>query len=261
MINKRKLCLVTGGGRGIGRAIALRLAEDGYDIGIGDIDEDSAINVVNEVQTKGVKGFGFKLDVTNAKRVEDWVSIAHKEFGEIYGLVNNAGTITGAGMCELTEKDWDKVYDVNAKGVWLCIKAVVPEMKERKSGKIVNISSVAGKTARPNFIHYNSSKSAVLGITMSAAIELAPYGVNVNAVCPGTVDNPAFWAQLDRDLKDKVGLKENESLRDRNLPLIPMGRFVKPEDVAAAVSFFVSPDSDAITGENLDVACGRDLYI
>jgi NAD(P)-dependent dehydrogenase (short-subunit alcohol dehydrogenase family) len=195
------------------------------------------------------------------RSIEAWVSKAHRDLNEIYALVNNAGVITGANMCELTEKEWENVYDVNAKGVWMCMKAVVPEMKKRKKGKIVNISSIAGKTARPNFMHYNSSKSAVLGITMSAAIELAPYQINVNAVCPGTVDNPYFWEQLDRDLRERVGLKEGESLRDRNLPLIPMGRFVRPEDVAAAVSFFVSHDSDAITGESLNVTCGRDLYV
>jgi meso-butanediol dehydrogenase/(S,S)-butanediol dehydrogenase/diacetyl reductase len=178
-----------------------------------------------------------------------------KEFGSVDILVNNAGVITYANVVDLYETEWDSVMNVNAKGVFLCCKAVAPHMIRNRSGKIVNISSESGKTGERGLAHYCASKFAVIGFTQSLALELAPYNINVNAVCPGMVYTK-MWEYLTKTQDTKTSSEDafKQAVRD----LMPLTRPQTPEDIASAVLFLCL--SDNITGESINVTGGHEMH-
>nr|MQY69923.1 SDR family NAD(P)-dependent oxidoreductase [Bacillota bacterium] len=183
-----KIAIVTGAGKGIGRAISLRLAREGADVVIADVDQKGAHKVAEEIKQMGRRSLVLKTDVTKVEDVKNMVEKTIEEFGRIDILVNNAGVSSMAPVVDLEEKEWDVNMNVNAKGQFLCSRAVAKQMTKQKSGKIINNASLAAKRGALFLGHYSASKFAVLGLTYTMAIELAPYNITVNAVCPGIVE-------------------------------------------------------------------------
>jgi NAD(P)-dependent dehydrogenase (short-subunit alcohol dehydrogenase family) len=240
-----KVALVTGSGRGIGKAIALALAERGADIVINDLDMDNAAHTVEEIKALGRKAIAIKADVSSEIEVEEMVKECMNQFGRIDILVNNAGLISTKLLQETTVQDWDRIMSINLKGVFLCTKAVYPYMMDQKSGKIINIASVAGKRGGGLFgkSAYSASKGGVISFTKAVAREAGEFGINVNAVTPGFTDTEMVTG-MSQDQKESV------------INSIPMRRAGKPEDIAKAVCFLASSDSDYISGEIMDVDGG-----
>jgi len=242
-----RVALVTGAGSGLGRSIALALAQAGANLVVTDLPG----RMENERQTgKGIrelgrKGLAVSLNVTSLKSIERMVEKATERFGRIDILVNNAGINISKPALEVTEQDWDRVLDVNLKGVFFCSQAVARGMIRRKSGKIVNIASQNGVIGYYNRAAYCSSKAGVVNLTRVLAIEWAEQNINVNAVGPTFVRTP---------LTEK--LFQDESFNREVLSRIPLGRLGRPEDVAGAVVFLSSPAADLITGHTLLVDGG-----
>ena len=253
-----KTAMVTGAGRGIGRAIALRLAREGADVAVCDIDTGAAERVAGEVIALGRRGLGVDLDVASRPSVDAAVETIARAWGGIDFLVNNAGITIGGAVVDFAESDWDRMIEINLKGVLRCSQAVARRMIARGSGKIVNVASESGKTAKPLFAVYATTKFAVVGLTQGLAQELAPHRINVNAVCPGIV-RTQMWEELDRTLARLQGLKEGEALERRRLS-IPLGRLEEPEEVAGVTAFLLSPDADYMTGQSVNVTGGREFH-
>jgi NAD(P)-dependent dehydrogenase (short-subunit alcohol dehydrogenase family) len=258
-----KAALVTGGGTGIGRGVALVFAEQGADVAVADLDLDAARAVADEVQALGRKGLGLALDVTSRQQVDAVVAELVSTWGRIDILVNNAGVAKGPGTNapeDDREEDWDATFDVNVKGVVFCTKAVMPHFKERRYGKIVNIASVAARLPQPKGPAYGATKAAVIHYTRSMAALLAPYGVNVNGICPGNVWS-AFHEQLieeargrgDRSVADRESF---EVFRERSEEMIPLGRAQTAEDMGKLAAFLASEDARNITGQSIELDGG-----
>jgi meso-butanediol dehydrogenase/(S,S)-butanediol dehydrogenase/diacetyl reductase len=190
-----RTAVVTGGARGIGRGIVEVLAEHGATVVVADLDVDEAGRVASSL---GDRTAAVALDVTSEASVRGVIGKVLGDFGRLDILVNNAGVSRSIPFVDIDEPEWDRVFDINVKGVYLACRAVVPHMMERRYGKIVNVSSMVGKEAIPLFVHYSASKFAVLGITQGLAKEMAEYDVNVNAVCPGVVRTPLWEPLLDQ---------------------------------------------------------------
>ncbi|MCL5025439.1 MAG: glucose 1-dehydrogenase [Chloroflexi bacterium] len=253
-----KVALVTGGGRGIGRAIALRLAREGADIVVAEIDEPLGAGVKAEVEGLGRRCLALACNVASKASVTATVERAAGEFGRLDILVNNAGVHQVRPALTLSEQDWDFVLGVNAKGVLFCCQAAAPYMIKAGSGKIINIASHAGKRGTPYSIHYGASKAAVISLTRGFALELAPHHINVNAVCPGTMDTE-MWAQIDENRGAMLGLPKGELMR-RTVANIPLGRAGTAEDVAGLVAFLASPDADYMTGQAVNITGGVTMF-
>jgi 3-oxoacyl-[acyl-carrier protein] reductase len=239
-----KVALVTGAARGIGRAIALALAREGADIVLVDVDLDRAQGTAQEIEGLGRKAKAILADVSDRKDVHRLVSETVSLFGRIDILVNNAGIIRRGTFLEHDPEEWDKVLDVNLGGTFNCSRVVVPLMIEQGRGKIINVSSVAGIigdiTAAPS---YGTSKGAINTLTKSLARELAPHGINVNAVAPHAIET-------------EMSQEWSEEKRRRIVEAIPMKRLGQPEEVAEAVVFLASDGADFITGHVLDINGG-----
>jgi NAD(P)-dependent dehydrogenase (short-subunit alcohol dehydrogenase family) len=242
---KDKVAIVTGAGRGIGRAIALALAAHGAHIVINDVNLESAGAVADEVRALGTRAFVAQADVTDEDQVQKMVADTIDEFARVDILVNNAGIVQTGPLTEITPQGWDRVMAVNLKGVFLCCKAVFPVMMARRSGKIINISSVAGKMGGGLLGNscYAASKGGVIAFTKGIAKEGGPYNINVNAITP---------ALTDTDMTSGLSLKQ----RDAIIHAIPLGRAGKPDDIASAVCFLASDYAAFITGEIMDVNGG-----
>ncbi|MCL5027361.1 MAG: glucose 1-dehydrogenase [Chloroflexi bacterium] len=253
-----KVAIVTGAGRGIGRAIALRLAGEGATIVVAEMDRASGEAVAGEVRALGRRSIAVQIDVTAAADRQRMVDETLKSFGKIDILVNNAGVVQVKPPMELTEADWDFVLAVNAKALFFCTQAVVPAMIGAGSGKIVNLASAAAKMGRPPFAHYAASKAAVVSITQTWAVELAPHHINVNCVCPGVVDTK-MWDIIDAEMGRYLGLPRGEYMRSR-IDQIPLGRVEKPEDVAGVAAFLCSADADYMTGQAINVTGGTMMH-
>lgn len=239
-----KVAIVTGGSRGIGRAICLRLAQEGCDILVNYVrNRTSAIEVVKEIRTMGRQAFAVRADVSKLAQAQRLVKATLKKFGRIDILVNNAGVYSEHLLTDLDEQEWDRTIQVNLKSTYNCCKSAVEHMIRKKNGSIVSISSINGKQGFPGDTHYSASKAAVIGFTMSLAKELAKHNIRVNAVAPGEI--------LTDMTKDDIAKSGNEYLKQ-----IPLGRFGKPEEVAAVVAFLVSDDASYITGETINVNGG-----
>jgi len=243
-----KISIVTGGAMGIGREIALRLARDGSDVAIVDIEKEPAQEVVKEIQSMGRKSLFFEADVAQWDQVKAMVEGVLKDFKGVDILINNAGIVGPfVPVWEYRVEDWDRVMEVNMKGIFLCCKAVMPSMLEGKSGRIVNIASIAGKEGNPRMSAYSSSKAAVIAFTKSLAKEVAQQNIMVNCITPALIET------------HMMEIMESEQ-REFLLAKIPMGRFGKPFEVAALVRFLVSDECSFSTGQCYDISGGRAVY-
>ena len=237
-----KTALVTGASRGIGRAIALRLAEDGANVAViyaGSADKAEA--VVNEITALGVNAKAYRCNVADSAAVNETVKAVTNDLGKIDILVNNAGITRDGLMLRMKDEDFDAVLDTNLKGAFNMIRACYSGFIRKKSGRIINISSVSGIMGNAGQANYSASKAGVIGLTKSVARELASRGITCNAVAPGFIQT---------DMTENLG--DNNPL----LNSIPLGRMGKPEDIAAAVAFLASDSAAYITGEVLKVDCG-----
>ena len=240
---KGKVALVTGAAQGIGKAVALLLARNGADIVVSDINLEKAEETVKEIESIGPKAMAVKVDVANLSDVERMVAATLEKFDKIDILVNNAGITRDKLILRMTEEDWDVVLKVNLKGTFNCTKTVIRHMAKQRSGKIVSIASVVGEMGNAGQVNYSDSKAGVIGLTKTIAREFAQRGINVNAIAPRYIETP---------MTDVLSEKVKEELRR----LIPMERLGKPEDVAEAVLFLVSEESNYITGHVLKVNGG-----
>lgn len=241
---KGKNVLVTGGSRGIGRAIALELAREGANVVLTYIsNEDRAKEVIGEVESYGVKGLAIKADVSNEEEVNSMIEIVNSEIGGIDILVNNAGITKDNLLIRMKTKDWDDVINTNLKGVYLCTKAVVRGMMKKRYGKIVNIASVVGISGNAGQGNYSASKAGIIGFTKSIAKELGGRGININGVAPGFVET---------DMTNVL----NEKIKEEMLNQIPLKRFARPEDIADVVAFLCSEKANYITGQIINVDGG-----
>jgi NAD(P)-dependent dehydrogenase (short-subunit alcohol dehydrogenase family) len=238
-----KSALVTGAGRGIGGAIAVALADLGASVGLVDLDGDAVANTCNNIDPTGATAAGYTGDILDVDFFSGVVDDAIERWGALDVLVNNAGIIRDNRIENMDEDDWDAVLDTNLKGAFLCSKAIVPHMKEREYGKIVNIVSHSW-LGRPGQANYSASKGGLVSLTRTLALELARFGVNVNAVAPGLIDTP-----LTQSLPDHV--------RERIIKMQPTGQMGSTDDVAAAVCFLASDRASFITGQILHVDGGK----
>ena len=253
-----KRIIVTGSGRGIGRAIARRFAEEGAAVAISDIDRETAEATAAEINETGGTALAIELDVRSSESVRAMLDAVVAEWGRVDVLVNNAGITIAKPVVEFTEEEWERTLDINLKGVFRCSQLAAVQMITQGGGKIINLSSESGKTAKPNFTIYAASKFGVVGFTQGLAQELAPHGITVNAVCPGIVHTP-MWEELDRVLAKRMGKKEGEILATRK-EQIPLGRLEQPEDVAGVVAFLASDDANYMTGQSVNVTGGREFH-
>ncbi len=268
-----KIALVTGAGgkNGIGRAIATRFAKEGADVAVNDITEhpyaaDQADwqglpDVVREIEAMGQNAISVVADVGNAKQVKAMVDKTVAHFGKIDILVNNAGTMAGKDrvpVVDLAEEDWDRVQRVNVKGVFLCSQAVARHLiAQGTGGKIINMSSVTGKRGSARFAAYSSSKFAVIGFTQSLACELAPYGVNVNAICPGLVETERFGHLASVLMPENLSADEKlAEYERRSEAAVPIGRLAEGTDVAKMAAFLASDEAAYLSGVSITVSGG-----
>jgi meso-butanediol dehydrogenase / (S,S)-butanediol dehydrogenase / diacetyl reductase len=254
------VAIVSGSGRGIGRAIALRYAREGAKVVVADIDQSSAQAVAQEIRALNAQTEALRVDVGDPAQSASMIAHTVDRFGRLDILVNNAGVMRVRPLLELTPEDWDFVNDVNARGLFFALQAAARQMKRqtplgegRPRGKIINTASIAGRIGRPMFAAYGASKAAAISITQSAALALAP-DVTVNAICPGVVDTE-MWRQIDREWT-QMEKRPSGSAWQARISGIPMGRPEAPEDLAGMAVFLASADSDYITGQSYHVDGG-----
>jgi NAD(P)-dependent dehydrogenase (short-subunit alcohol dehydrogenase family) len=250
-----RAAIVTGAGQGLGRAIAERLAGEGATVAIADLREDSAAQVAAQIGAAGGRALALRTDVTQARDVAAMVRHTLSELGRLDILVNNAGVVPKVfSVVELPEEEWVRMLAVNLTSVFLCCREVARHFVTQERGCIVNVSSINGINPSVLVAGYNAAKAGVISLTKTLALELAAYGVRVNAVCPGPV-----YTAFNRDLMAQraaflgIGL---EDMVEQVRRVVPLGRWGEPEDTAAAVAFLVSDDAAFITGESLAVAGG-----
>ena len=248
----RTTALVTGAGGGIGRAIALRLASDGWDIGVVDLNPAAAEETAALVRELGRRACVAVADVAQQASVRAMVARVVAELGAIDVLVNNAGILRTAKFLDITEKDWRDTQSVNLDGVFHCTQAVLPQMLARGTGCIVNMSSWTGKRGAANHAAYSATKAAVIALTQSLAAEVADQGVRVNAICPGTIVDTQMRVDAE-SLNKAQGLPD---IHTRVQTQIPMRRAGLPGDVAGVVSFLVSADAAYMTGQAINITGG-----
>lgn len=242
---KGKVAVITGSGQGLGKGYALEFAKQGADIVVNDVNEENANSVVKEIEGLGGKAIAVKAAVNKREDAGRLIDTAIEKLGKVDILVNNAGITRTAMLHKMTEQQWDEVISVNLTGVYNCIQAVAAHMMERKYGKIINVTSVAGLRGTMGQINYGAAKAGVIGITKSAARELARYGINVNAVAPGVIETAMTEV-----------IRTNPKFRDKFMSEIPLGRFGQPEDVATVAAFLASDDAGYMTGQVLSVDGG-----
>ncbi|MEX0763446.1 MAG: SDR family NAD(P)-dependent oxidoreductase [Dehalococcoidia bacterium] len=259
---KEKIAIVTGGATGIGRAIALKLAEQGASVVVADVNPDAASETSNELARLGVGTAVALTDVTDRSATDEMAGVALKRFGRIDILVNNAGVAGAPGWHKQSKsrpEDWQFAYRVNVLGTVNATNSVISTMKQAREGKIVNLSSIAGREGRPSLPHYSASKAAVINYTQSLANDLARFNINVNAICPGLLWTP-MWEQVGsryaEDDPQYSGLTAREVYDRMVAARIPMGRGQTPEDIGEATVFLVSDDARNITGQALNVDGG-----
>jgi 3-oxoacyl-[acyl-carrier protein] reductase len=243
---KDKVAVVTGGARGIGRAVALAFAKEGADILVNYVSNSKAADeVVAQIEKQGRKALAVKADVASTSDAQNMVNMAVQKLGGLDILVNNAGISIPAMLLKMTEEQWDRIINVHLKGTFNCTQAAAQHMKDKKYGKIINVISTAGIYGTVGQINYASAKAGIIGFTKSASRELGRYNINVNAICAGVVET---------DMTEK--LRTDEKLREVYTQRIQLGRFAKPEEVAHAFVFLASYESDYITGQVLSVDGG-----
>jgi meso-butanediol dehydrogenase / (S,S)-butanediol dehydrogenase / diacetyl reductase len=267
---KEKVAIVTGSGQGIGYGVAMRLAQEGAHVVIAEYNRENALKAAEEISESGVRALAYPVDIGDTDQIQQMVLDVVAEFGRVDILVNNAGVLETLPMFDITPEKWDWLQRVNQRGLFFCLNTVAQQMvaqipqevkdagrAERSYGKIVNFSSIAGRSGRPYAAHYSAAKWATISITQSAALFLAPYNINVNAVCPGVVPTP-MWKDIDRTQAARFGMKEGDWIQ-KTIESVPLKRAARPEDLAAAVAFLCSEDSDYITGQTLNVDGGIEM--
>jgi len=284
-----KVAIVTGAGQGIGKGIAQRLAREGAHVVIAEYNTVSAEAVAAEIAAAGGRGLAYPIDISDAAASQKLAADVVGRLGHIDILVNNAGVAQTKPMLDLTEADWDRVVDINLRGTFFLIQAVARQMIRQlpdalrvaaaapadiikmkpagpqvdlaqfapSYGKIVSLSSVAGRRGRALQTHYAATKAAIISLTQSTALTLAPYRINANAVCPGIVPTP-MWQQIDADRGRLFGARPGEAMANF-INTVPLKRAATPEDIAGAVAFFCSSDADYITGQALNVDGGFEM--
>ncbi|HCY6814286.1 TPA: 3-oxoacyl-[acyl-carrier-protein] reductase [Staphylococcus aureus] len=239
-----KSALVTGASRGIGRSIALQLAEEGYNVAVNYAgSKEKAEAVVEEIKAKGVDSFAIQANVADADEVKAMIKEVVSQFGSLDVLVNNAGITRDNLLMRMKEQEWDDVIDTNLKGVFNCIQKATPQMLRQRSGAIINLSSVVGAVGNPGQANYVATKAGVIGLTKSAARELASRGIAVNAVAPGFIVS---------DMTDAL----SDELKEQMLTQIPLARFGQDTDIANTVAFLASDKAKYITGQTIHVNGG-----
>ena len=260
-----KAAIVTGGASGIGRGICRALSDQGASVVVADVNGQGAESVASDLAATGAQSIAVVVDVTDRTSVDNVVSQSLERLGKIDILVNDAGVIGAAGWWERetpSDEDWDLVMAVNLRGVVNVSEAVAPHMKERRYGKIVNIASVAARQGTADTGHYNASKAAVASWTQSNALQLAPYSINVNAICPGLLWTP-MWEQIARKRskfnKDPrfEGLTGRDHFDKTVEFMIPLKREQTPEDIGKLAAFLASDDAQNITGQAINIDGGR----
>lgn len=246
-MTERKVALITGASRGIGKAIALGLARRGFDVALNDIARQAGTlaETVKQAEAFGVRAIGLHADVSDKGQVQAMVDELNAKFGRIDAVVNNAGILISGTVDALPEQHWDAVMDINAKGTFLVIQAVLPIMKQQSYGRIVNIASIGGKHGAPEQAHYSASKAAVMGFTRVLAQELGSSGITANCICPGIILTDMGRVNLDDPEVQKAWRARTAQ-----------DRIGAPEDVAGPVAFFCSDDSAFVTGQTLNVDGG-----
>lgn len=244
-----RTALVTGSGRGIGRAIALGLAGEGAQVAVLDIIPENAEAVAREIESLGVKALALPVDLTRRADVARAVEATISQFGQIDVLVNNAGWDKVEPFLESDEPTWDRIIAINFKAVLYTCKAVLPHMVGRRSGKLINIASDAGRVGSTGEAVYAGAKGAIIAFSKTLARELARSGVTVNVVCPGLTETP-----LVQEIRAQS--EKNAKVMEAITRAIPLGRIGQPEDIAGAVVYLASPAADFVTGQTLSVSGG-----
>jgi meso-butanediol dehydrogenase / (S,S)-butanediol dehydrogenase / diacetyl reductase len=245
-----KTAYVTGGGNGIGRGIALVLAREGVDVLVADVDVTAAEKTAAEIRALGRRAQALRVDVTRAADAATMVETAVGAFGGLDVAVNAAGVISVEPVESMTEDAWDRIMDINAKGVFLCCRAAIPALKRRGGGRIINISSVSGKDGHPGLAHYSASKYAVIGFTNSLAKELARDEITANAICPGVV-RTSMWELLCDEWK-REGETPEQTWQRQIAAFVPQGRPQTPEDMGELAVYLVLARNMTGQAINLD---------
>lgn len=254
---ENKTALITGAGQGIGKAVALQFAREGASIVVNDVNLEKARETSNEVISLGRESIAIKADVSIQNEVNQMVEAAVDRFKKVDILVNNAGISKILPFNETTEEIWDKTLGINLKGTFLCCKAVIPYMVRQKSGRIINMSSQSGKRGNTWYAAYCASKFGIIGLTQSIALEYAPHGININALCPGVVFTPMWDEQLAQYGK-KHGLPP-EKVKEHLISKIPLGRLPELEEIVSVAVFLACDESSYMTGQAINVTGGQQL--
>lgn len=267
---KNKIAIVTGAGQGIGYGIGARFASEGAHVVVAEINSDTAHRAAADFSALGTEALPYPIDVGDTEAVNQMITDVVAHFGWVDMLVNNAGVSEKASLLELTPERWDWLQRVNQRAVFFCLQAAAKQMiaqipddvknagqAARSYGKIINLSSIAGRRGRGDALHYSVSKSAVITITQGAAMALAPYNINVNAICPSVIPTP-MWDELDRANAEANNLPRGEWYK-RRIARIPLKRAGTVEEVAAMAAYLASDDADYITGQTFNVDGGSEL--
>ena len=244
-----KVAIITGAGAGIGRSTALLFAKEGAKVVVADCDSEGGTETVSIIREDGGKATLVKVDVSKAADAERMARTTVETYGQLDILVNNAGIYVQANVVEMTEEDWDRILDVNLKGVFLCSKYCIPEMLKGGGGSIVNIGSEAGIVGIKNQVAYNVSKSGIIALTKSTAIDFAAHNIRVNCICPGTTETPLVKAAVERAPDPAAARRALEEVR-------PADRLGRPEEIAAGILYLASDESPYATGSVLAIDGG-----
>ena len=249
-----KVAIITGAASGMGRAMALGFAGEGATVVVADLNEEGARHVVGEIEAKDGEGYAAKLDVSNPDESKALVEDVVNRYGHLDILINNAGIGLIKEVWNTRPDEWDRIFAVNVRGLFFMAQAAAEPMRRQRSGRIINLASIAGRRGEALVAAYCASKAAVININQSLALALAPFGINVNAMAPGVVDTP-YWKEVDKQFGAITGKAEGETFRDVAND-IPLGRTSVPDDVVPLALFLAGPGANYITAQTYNVEGG-----